>query len=83
MEWINIKDKLPEVGQFCLTYEPYDEGKDGGIYILAEFTGKKIGDVWMWDDRQGWVGAATLERPPYPTHWAALEKPKEEDGDKD
>lgn len=78
MKWINIKDKLPEVGQFCLTYEPYDEGKDGGIYILAEFTGKKIGDTWMWDDRQGWIGAATLERPPFPTHWAALEKPKEE-----
>lgn len=77
MKWINIKDKLPEVGQFCLTYEPYDEGKDGGIYILAEFTGKKIGDTWIWDDRQGWVGAATMERPPFPTHWAALEKPKE------
>lgn len=51
MKWNNIKDKLPEVGQFCLTYEPCDECEDGGIYILAEFTGQKAGDTWMWDDR--------------------------------
>lgn len=75
MKWYSIDEKLPEVGQFCLTYEPCDESKDGGIYILAEFTGKKAGDTWIWDDRQGWVGAMTMERPPFPTHWAALEKP--------
>ena len=75
MKWYSIDEKLPEVGQFCLTYEPCDESEDGGIYILAEFTGKKAGDTWIWDDRQGWVGAMTMERPPFPTHWAALEKP--------
>ena len=42
---------------------------------MAEFTGKKAGDTWIWDDRQGGVGAMTMARPPFPTHWAALEKP--------
>ena len=35
MKWNNIEDKLPEIGQFCLTYEPYDEGKDDGYLDMG------------------------------------------------
>lgn len=68
MEWISVKDRLPDEGQFVIMYFARQNGYNIGDYKLANtWQGKKLKFVpfnsW-WDDAV--------------THWMPLPEPPKE-----
>ena len=64
MEWISVKDRLPEIYTEVLIY-PYPS--EYGL------TGEYTGDRWVYHEYETGFGDVTYDT--WPTHWAPLLRP--------
>lgn len=67
MEWINVKDRMPDIGTRCLIFEP-----DGTILICNYCKS-------IWNNPRNSIGFLDEqdEQPSmcYPTHWMPMPEP--------
>lgn len=71
MEWISVKDRLPELGQWVLAYK---QGSEYGIYLVKYFYNETLG-VCLWYDHNHCGCYEDIE---YISNWMPLPNPPEE-----
>ena len=59
-EWISVNDRLPDVGERCITVEVYNDGYQGAAMEAVRYQGKKFNRFGMECS---------------PTHWMPLPEP--------
>ena len=74
MEWISVKDKLPENDDDVLVYD-YRDGIGLGCFEKKEVTGYFESDGSFFETNDGWDVNYSWARHMGPTHWMPLPKP--------
>lgn len=70
MEWISVKDRLPETDGRCIVYKRYDweRGGTGGHFFVIEILSFNT-HYQCWDDEDGDDYNCDIEKV---THWMPL-----------
>lgn len=73
MEWISVKDRLPEPGKYVAMHDDREGSYDIATLDSVTVNGKEVEQVWWIQNGSSWVELDWF------THWVPLpEPPKEE-----